>query len=265
MELTQAFVLALIQGVTEFLPISSTAHLILIPYITNWPDQGLAFDVALNTATWLAVVVYFRGDIIALSQGFFRSIKERRLRGNHDGSLAWMVLVATIPVGLAGLLAHRYVEHELRAVWVIGASSIIWGIVLWAADRRPGMTEITQMGWPGAAIVGLAQALALIPGTSRSGITMTFGLFTGLSRTAAARFSFLLAIVVGALAGGMEGLKMLKAGAHTPWLAVGVGFVVAFVSAYLAIHYFLKLITRSSMTPFVIYRILLGVALLLYA
>lgn len=265
MELSHAFVLALIQGVTEFLPISSTAHLILIPYITNWSDQGLAFDVALNTATWLAVVIYFRGDIIALSQGFFWSVKERRLRDNHDGSLAWMVLVATIPVGLAGLLAHRYVEHELRTVWVIGASSIIWGIVLWVADRRPGRTETAQMGWGAAVIVGLAQAVALIPGTSRSGITMTFGLFAGLSRTAAARFSFLLAIIVGALAGGMEGLKMLKTGAHTPWLAVGVGFVVAFVSAYLAIHYFLKLITRSSMTPFVVYRVLLGVALLLYA
>jgi len=265
MELTQALVLALIQGITEFLPISSTAHLILIPYFTDWPDQGLAFDVALNTATWLAVVVYFRDDIVLLAKGFFRSLKDRRLRGNHDGSLAWMVLSATIPVGLAGILAHKYVEHELRAIWVIGASSIVWGVVLWIADRRPGRTEIVQMGWPAAIVVGLAQAAALIPGTSRSGITMTFGLFAGLSRTAAARFSFLLAIIVGGLAGGMEGLKMLKAGAHTPWLAVAVGFVAAFVSAYLAIHWFLKLISRSSMLPFVVYRVMLGAALLVYA
>lgn len=265
MELTQAVVLALVQGLTEFLPISSTAHLILIPHVTQWPDQGLAYDVALNTATWLAVVIYFRRDILLLARGFFKSLNERSLRNNHDGSLAWMVLVATIPVGLAGILAHRYVEHELRTLWVIGLSSIVWGIVLFFADRHPGKTETAKMGWGAAVVVGLMQAVALIPGTSRSGITMTFGLFAGLSRTAAARFSFLLAIVVGGLAGGMEGLKLVKAGADTPWLAVAVGFVVAFVSAYLAIHYFLKLISRSSMTPFVVYRILLGVVLLAYA
>lgn len=265
MELSHAIVLALIQGLTEFLPISSTAHLILVPYITQWPDQGLAYDVALNTATWLAVVVYFRSDIVRLAKGFFRTLNERTARGNHDGSLAWMILVATIPVGLAGLLAHKYVEHELRTIWVIGISSIVWGTVLFIADRRQGQTETAGIKWGAALLVGMMQAVALVPGTSRSGITMTFGLFAGLSRTAAARFSYLLAVIVGGLAGGMEAFKLFKTGMDMPWPPLAVGFIVAFVSAYLVIHYFLKLISRVSMTPFVIYRISLGIALLAYA
>jgi len=265
MDITQALVLAIIQGITEFLPISSTAHLILVPLITGWPDQGLSFDVALNTATWLAVVVYFRKDIIAISRGFVRSLGERSLKGNHEGALAWMALLGTIPVGLAGVLAHDVVAGELRTLEVIGWSSIIWGLVLWVADRNPGRTDIKEVGWKAAIAVGLAQAIALVPGTSRSGITMTAGLFMGLSRMAAARFSFLLAIVVGALAGAKEGADMVKAGVDTPWTAVLIVGSVAFVSAYLAIHYFLKIISRSSMVPFVVYRVALGVVILAYA
>lgn len=265
MELSHAVILALIQGLTEFLPISSTAHLILVPYITHWPDQGLAYDVALNTATWLAVFIYFRRDILQLAKGFFKSLSQRSLADNQEGSLAWMILAATIPVGLAGLLAHKYVEHELRTIWVIGASSIVWGTVLFIADRRQGKTETAGIKWGAAILVGLMQAVALIPGTSRSGITMTFGLFAGLSRTAAARFSYLLAVVVGGLAGSMEALKLAKAGVDMQLLPIAVGFVVAFISAYLVIHLFLKLISRLSMTPFVVYRISLGIVLLAYA
>ena len=265
MDIVQALVLAVIQGITEFLPISSTAHLILVPLVTDWPDQGLSFDVALNTATWLAVVIYFRGDIASISKGFFRTIKEKRLKGNHEGQLAWMALLATIPVGLAGILARDMVANELRTLEVIGWSSIIWGVVLWVADRRPGKADIKSMGWKAAMAIGLAQAIALIPGTSRSGITMTAGLFMGLSRTASARFSFLLAMVVGALAGAKEGVEMVRAGLDTPWLAVIAGAIAAFISAYIAIHYFMKLISRSSMAPFVVYRIGLGVVILAFA
>jgi undecaprenyl-diphosphatase len=265
MEIRQAIVLALIQGITEFLPISSTAHLILIPYLTDWPDQGLAFDVALNTATWLALVVYFRKDILGLARGFFKSILGRRGRGGPEARLAWQALVATIPVGIAGILAHDLVATGLRNLWVIGASSIAWGIVLWMADRRPGSGDEKSLGWGSAIFIGIAQAVSLIPGTSRSGITMTAGLFAGLKRESSARFSFLLAMVVGALAGGKEGLDMIKAGRDTPWSSVGVGFIVAFISAYLVIHYFLKFIQKTSMKPYVAYRVLLGVALLWYA
>lgn len=265
MDLTQAFVLALIQGITEFLPISSTAHLILVPLLTDWPDQGLAYDVALNTATWLAVVIYFRRDIADLAKGFFRTLSERSFKDNHEGELAWMVLVGTIPVAVAGVLAHDIVAYRLRTLEVIGLSSIVWGIVLWIADRKPGRAEIKDVSWKTAIVIGLAQAIALVPGTSRSGITMAAALMMGLSRTASARFSFLLAIVVGALAGGKEGLDMVKAGMDTPWAAVLAGALVAFVSAYLVIHYFLKTISRSSMKPYVVYRVILGILTLAYA
>lgn len=267
MELSHAFILAVIQGLTEFLPISSTAHLILVPVLSKWPDQGLSFDIALNTATWLAVVIYFRKDIASLTRGFFRTLSERNLghEDNHEGTLAWMVLLGTIPIGAIGFLAHDIVAHQLRTLQVIGLSSIIWGLVLFAADRKPGRTDIRKIGWPAAIIVGAAQALALIPGTSRSGITITAGLFTGLSRTASARYSFLLATVVGALAGGLEGLKMLKHGIDVPMAALLTGFAVTFITAYVAIHYFLKIISRYSMTPFVVYRVLLGIVLLGYA
>jgi undecaprenyl-diphosphatase len=267
MELTQAIVLALIQGVTEFLPISSAAHLILVPALTDWPDQGLAFDVALNTATWLAVLVYFRTDIARLFSGLIRSIRQRALGGDRDAELAWMLIAATIPVAVVGLAARDIVANELRSVTVIGVASIFWGLLLFAADRGAGRGRRIELGalkWPAAIVVGLAQAIAVIPGTSRSGITMTAGLFMGLTRTGAARFSFLLAILVGALAGLSEGAGMLGSSAQTPWLAVTVGFAAAFVSAYLTIHLFLKIIERVSMAPFVVYRVLLGVALLLY-
>jgi undecaprenyl-diphosphatase len=262
MGLGQAIILALIQGLTEFLPVSSSAHLILFPILTDWPDQGLAFDVALNTATWLAVVIYLRKDLFNILHGLWLMIGQRKWHKNHNGHLALMIILGTVPVATAGFFAHDFVAYRLRTLEVIAFSSIIWGLVLWIADRRPGINEVSNIRWLTALGIGIAQALALIPGTSRSGITITAGLFLGLSRTAAARFSFLLAVVVGGLAGGMEGINMVEMGSDTSYLAVFVGFVVAFVSAYLAIHYFLKLLSRTSMTPFVVYRVLLGCVLL---
>ena len=265
MEILQAIALALVQGITEFLPISSSAHLILVPLFTGWPDQGLAFDVALNTATLLAVILYCRRDLIDMGSGLKRAASGNTLRGNHDAALAFMVVIATIPVAVAGFLGRDMVSEELRTFVVIGASSILWGIVLFFADRRPGEKTLIDVTWPIAMAIGLAQAIAIVPGTSRAGITITVGLFLGLNRVTAARFSFLLFIVVGALAGAHEALGMLKDPDNTPWGAVAVGFPVAFITAYLTIHYFLKFISHAPMTPFVVYRVLLGVLLVFLA
>ncbi len=263
MNILQTVVLALIQGVTEFLPISSSAHLILAPLLTDWPDQGLAFDVALNTATWLAVVIYLRKDIAWMLSGLLGMFTGRRGGGGPEARLAVILIAATVPVAVAGFLMRDIVAGQLRTAGVIAWSSIIWGVVLMLADRRPGKTrEVTHISWGAAIFIGLAQALALVPGTSRSGITMTAGLFSGFSRTATTRFSFLLAVPIGALAGAAEFAGMMKAGPGTDWLAVSIGFIVAFISAYAVIHYFIKFISRVSMTPFAIYRIALGVVLL---
>lgn len=279
MEIIQAVVLALIQGITEFLPISSSGHLILVPLLTDWKDQGLAFDVVLNTATWLAVVIYLRRDIASLFQGFISSVAARasmtdKRRG--DARLAWMVLVATIPVGVTGLLARDIVALRLRTFEVIALSSIIWGIVLWIGDRKAGkanavkLKDLYSIGWGAALIVGMAQAIAIVPGTSRSGITITAALLVGMTRGSAARFSFLLAVIVGALAGAKEAVDMIQTGNGVPFLPLIVGFAIAFITAYLVIHFFLKLLdgsekskANSSMTPFVAYRVGLGIILLM--
>lgn len=274
MEIIQAIVLALVQGITEFLPISSSAHLILVPRFTEWPDQGLAFDVALNTATWLAVVVYFRRDLMRMGAGVVTAIKSGAIKGgfrdgfkeNPDAALALKVLAATVPVAACGLLAHDIVAEKLRTIQIIGWSSVLWGIVLLYADRRAkvgdGGDEIISITWRVALLIGLAQAVALVPGTSRAGITITAGLLLGLTRVGAARFSFLLAVVVGFLAGANELVNLIGAGSSTPWAAVGVGFVVSLIAAYFTIHYFLRFISHASMLPFVVYRVALGAALI---
>lgn len=260
MDFFQAILLALIQGFLEFLPISSSAHLILLPLIFDWPDQGLAFDVALNTATLLAVIVYFRRDMASLTKGFFGTLKGQT--PTREGRLSWMLLVATMPVAIAGLVFRDQVAGPLRSAVVIAWASILWGIMLFIADRRRGKRTIMETNWLTSLLIGIAQAIAIIPGTSRSGITITAGLFSNMSRPEAARFSFLLAIPVGVLAGGKEALELLKSGMDTPWAELVAGFIIAFVTAYITIHFFLKYITHAKMTPFVVYRVLLGITLL---
>lgn len=269
MGLFMAVILALIQGITEFLPISSSAHLILLPKLTGWPDQGLAFDVTLHIATSLAICIYLRSDLKSLVQGLFALLSNNKSVGarmRDEGALALKILFATIPVAIIGFLAHDFIAGSLRSTEVIAISSIVWGVVLWFADRAPGSRELRDkkgIGWGAAIFVGLAQAISLIPGTSRSGITITGSLFMGLTRTAALRFAFLLSVPVAILAGGYETLKVFKYGTDTELIYLIVGFVVAFLSAYLVIHLFLKMVERFSLKGFVVYRVLLGVLLLL--
>ena len=260
MDIVQIVVLALIQGITEFLPVSSSGHLILPKELLGWPDQGLAFDVAVHVGTLAAVLIYFRKDIGEIIVGGFKT-----LGGNFSdpaGRLAWMIVVATIPAGIVGLLSSEFIEANLRSMTVIAATTIIFGILLGLADiRKTGAKDVFQIGLMAALIIGCAQALALIPGTSRSGITITAALFLGFSRDASARFSFLMSIPIIILSGGFKSLELVGAQA-VDWQALAIGIVVSAVSAYLCIHFFLSFINRIGMMPFVYYRLLLGLGLI---
>lgn len=260
MDMLQAVILALVQGLTEFLPISSSAHLILVPRLLGWEDQGLAFDVAVHVGTLAAVVTYFRHEVWRMFMAWLQSIGGKGM--NADARLAWFVLLGTVPAVAAGLLLHDVIETALRSPLVIAFTTIFFGLVLWWADRRGSQQRDEHaLGVADVLLIGCAQALALIPGTSRSGITMTAALALGLTRTAAARFSFLLSIPVILMAGTYETLKLVEHSGPVAWDVLSVGTVVAAVSAWLCIHFFLKLVERTGMLPFVIYRLALGVFL----
>ena len=260
MDIIQIIVLALVQGLTEFLPVSSSAHLILVPVLTSWQDQGLAFDVAVHAGTLTAVVLYFRKELSRMFVQWFASLGGRH---SADSRLAWAVLIGTVPVGLAGLLFKDVIEEHLRSPLVIATTTIVFGLLLWLADRkRHTPKDEYSIGWQYALLIGAAQAVALIPGTSRSGITITAALLLGLNRQAAARFSFLLSIPVIVLAGGLETLGYLKVASLGDANDLLIGAAVSAISAYACIHFFLKLLDRISMLPFVIYRLLLGAMLL---
>ncbi len=261
MELFDIIALALIQGITEFLPISSSGHLILLPNLTGLEDQGQVIDVAVHVGTLSAVIYYFRHTLITLVKDWLSSVRQRQQVG--ESNLAWAVLFGTIPVGLVGLFLGDLIELYLRHPLVIAATTIIFGLLLGWADWK-GKRQRTehQLKWTDILWVGIAQALALIPGTSRSGITMTAAMMLGLTRQAAARFSFLLAIPVISLAGGLKTIELLQRSTATDWNALISGAILSAISAYLCIHYFLKLLDKIGMLPFVIYRLVLGAILI---
>ena len=253
--------LAVIQGLTEFLPISSAAHLILVPHVFGWEDQGLTFDVATHVGTLVAVMVYFRRELAAMSSGWVASV----VHGEHsrDSRLAWAVLWGTVPVGLAGLAFASIVANELRSPLVIAYATIGFGLLIWLADAL-GRRERDEysLSWKDILVVGVAQALALIPGTSRSGITIAAGLAMGLTRSGAARFSFLLSIPALALAGSYESWMLINDPERVAWGPTLLATVLAGLVAYSTIHIFLRLVERIGLAPFVIYRIILGLVLL---
>lgn len=254
--------LALVQGITEFLPISSSAHLILVPKLTGWPDQGLAFDVAMHVGTLTAVLLYFRREIGAMLIAWLGSLAGRGL--NRDARLAWLVILATLPVVVAGVAFKDLVETTLRSALVIAATTIGFGLLLgWADWRGTRESDEYALGWRGALAVGLAQALALVPGTSRSGITITAGLMLGLTGPAAARFSFLLSIPATAGSGVLLTRDLLAEPVAAPWLQLGLAALLAAVSAYLCIHGLLRLLRHGGLWVFVLYRLVLGTLLLI--
>jgi len=262
MTLLQIIVLALIQGLTEFLPVSSSAHLILGSKLFAWPDQGLVFDVATHLATLFAVLFYFRKALAGmlrswLTPAFTPEQQEHRAMGKY-------LLLASIPVILVGALAADWVETYLRDVRVIAISTIVFGLLLWFADAFFARDrDLHNLKLKPAMVIGIAQVLALIPGTSRSGITITMGRMLGFSADAAARFSFLLAIPVIAAAGAYGVLRMMQDETPLDWTQFSLAVAFSAVAGWICIAAFLALLKRFGLLPFVIYRLLLGVVLLL--
>jgi undecaprenyl-diphosphatase len=258
-----AIVLAIVQGLSEFLPISSSGHLILVPNVLGWPDQGLAFDVALHIGTLVAVIGYFRVQLLQMARAWLGSLVGRGL--TPDGRLAWCVILGTIPVGLVGLAFGDYIEQMLRNPLFVAATLAGFGILMWLADWLGAQRrDEYSVGWRDALLIGCAQALALMPGTSRSGVTMTMARGLGLTRVASARFSFLLAVPGIAMAGGWELLKLVTGpgnGAH--WPTMGLGLAVSAVTGYLCIHVLLKFIARFGLLSFALYRVALAIVIVL--
>lgn len=259
-DLYQAVVLALLQGLTEFLPVSSSAHLLFPSLLLGWPDQGLAFDVAVHVGTLSAVLLYYRDDLLRMANRWMRSLAGAP--ACEDSRMVWYLALATVPAGLAGLLAGDFIEQHLRIVPVLATTTLVFGLLLGLADHRARhATAERQLGLPVAMLVGLAQALALIPGVSRSGITMTAALLLGLSRQSAARFSFLLSIPVIASAGMLKIWELVSGDASVDWLSLALGVAVSGISAYACIAAFLRLLDKVGFMPFVYYRIALALAL----
>lgn len=260
MDSLQALWLALIQGLTEFLPVSSQAHLVLYSLFTGSDYQGIDFDIVLHAGSLVAVLFYFRADLIRM----LTASAAVPFGGGWtpDARLAGWIVVATIPAGVLGLLFKDQAEAVLRSPLIMALALIGFGLLLgWADWKHRGQRDEHSLRLKDVLIIGFAQALALIPGTSRSGITMTAALMLGLDREAAARFSFLLSIPIIAAAGLLSALDLAESGFEGDWTVLLTGFVVATLSTYACIHYFLAFIRRIGMQPFVAYRVLLGMLL----
>ncbi len=273
MNLIEATILGVIQGITEFLPISSSGHLVLFPQLLGLDYQGLIFDTVLHLGTLVAVIVYFRKKIWIILKSLLRKEwpEEEHLDSQtvQNRGLFVAILLSMIPAGIIGVWFGDYIEANTRSVHIVAFSLIFWGIVLGIADyfsrRVKNKKQLGEVNWKNALAIGFAQAIALIPGTSRSGITMTAGLFSKFSKEAAAEFSFLISIPIIAAAGFLNLLKLYSVGSGS--LGVGVytaGFLASMVSGFLAISFLMKLIKRWSFMPFVVYRILLGLVILLF-
>jgi undecaprenyl-diphosphatase len=263
MEWWQAAVLGIVQGATEFLPVSSSAHLILVPHLLGWKDQGLAFDVVTHGGTLFAVLAYFRRELVEVVRGSLAALGARRL--DAGGRLGSSLVLATVPVGIAGLLAHDWVATSGRNPRSIAVALILFGLLLGAVDRwAPARREIDSIKTLEAFWIGAAQALSLWSGTSRSGVTMTAGRGLGLSRAAAARFSFLLSVPATGLAFTKDLWDLTRAGtAGEPLVVLLAGFAAAALSGYLVIAAFLRWLMRHGLGAFALYRVLLGVLILI--
>jgi undecaprenyl-diphosphatase len=263
-DLFKAVVLGTLQGLTEFLPISSSAHLRIFPELFGWGDPGAAFTAVIQIGTELAVIIYFRKDIWRIGSAWVRSLFRPEYRGHLDSRMGWFIIIGSLPIVVLGVLLKDVIERDFRNLWIIGTTLIVLGIILGIADRfSSDDKQIKHLSLRDAVLMGAAQACALVPGVSRSGATISMGRFLGYEREAATRYAFLLAIpaVVGA---GLFELKEIPHGDNAyGWGPTIVATVVSFVVGYAAIAWLLRYISTRSYTPFVLYRVALGGATLL--
>ncbi|NLT07308.1 MAG: undecaprenyl-diphosphate phosphatase [Solirubrobacterales bacterium] len=265
MSLIEAIVLGIVQGLTEFLPISSSAHQLIVPAIFGWEDPGAAFTAVTQLGTEAAVLIYFRRDLWSIAEVWTRSLFRPVLRSTAHAKMGWYLIVATIPIGLLGLAFESQIENGARNLWLVGTVLIVFGLILGAADRiGTHERELGQMSTRDGILIGLAQSLALVPGVSRSGATMSAGLLLGLDRAAAARFSFLLAVPAVVLSGLYQLVAIVggEEGGGAPIGYVLLATVISFAVGYAAIAWLLRYLTTHSVSVFVIYRVALGALVL---
>jgi len=264
----EAIILGITQGLTEFLPVSSTAHLRIVPAFAGWEDPGAAFTAVVQLGTMAAVLLYFRKDLVRIARAWLRSLRDREARRELDARLGWYILIGTIPIGIFGLIFKDQIENGARDLYLIGSALIVLGLVLLAAERvakhdRP-IEEITTRD---GVLIGLAQALALVPGVSRSCSTLTAGLFLGFERPSAARFSFLLSVPAVVLSGLLEFASILGGtdDQHVGLGALAIATLLAFVVGYASIAFLLRYLAHHSTIVFVVYRVALGTLVLALA
>jgi len=265
----EAIILGITQGLTEFLPISSTAHLRIVPAFAGWEDPGAAFTAVTQLGTMTAVLLYFREDLLRISRAWLRSLRDPAVRHELDARMGWYIVIGTIPIAIFGLLFHNQIEDGARDLYLIGSALIVLGLLLLVAERvakhdRPLEKITTRDG----IAIGMAKALALVPGVSRSGATLTAGLFLGFDRPSAARFSFLLSVPAVVLSGMFEFMSILDGGDENDHVGLGslaIATFLAFVVGYASIAFLLRFLTHHTTLVFVVYRVALGAIVLILA
>ena len=265
MRLEEAIVLGLVQGLTEFIPVSSTAHLEIVPVLLGWGDPGAAASAVIQFGTWVAALIYFARDIVRLAAGFFRGLMTRRLLDHADSREAWLVIIGTIPIVILGLALKKHIESTFRGLWIVTTMVIAVAILLELAEiyaRRRQLRSFEQMNVGDAIAIGFGQCLALIPGSSRSGSTIMAALFRGIDRPTAARYSFLLSIPAVGGAGFLELFKERHHLSELGWTAIIVSIVVAFITGYASIWFLLRYLKTHTTAIFIYYRLALGAVMI---
>ena len=265
MTIIEAIILGLVQGLTEFIPVSSTAHLLIVPSILGWGDPGAAVSAVIQFGTLLAAIIYFFRDIVRLIGGFFRGLITRRPLADVDSREAWLVVIGTIPIVVLGLLFKKHIESTFRGLWIVTTMVIVVAILMQLAEwyaKRQQLRQFDDMTVMDAVVIGLGQCLALIPGSSRSGSTIMPAIFRGIDRPTAARYSFLLSIPAVGGAGVLELFKERHALGALGWTPIAVAIVVAFVSGYASIWFLIRYLRSHTTHVFIYYRYALGIAMI---